>query len=258
MVQEELMSILAAAGISPSKTTYTQVLSAIRVLLGQVQQSQIYRVVQKSANYTVQASDAGTMFYAAAPLAYQLPDAATTTGMVFGFMNQAGSIPTVQTSVSGQFIRGENLLGATSLALTKQGALLIVMSDGANYIVLSASPAVWSPKVAPAYNSTSINSPAASTTYTTTVSFTAPCPGSIVAMGSLNASGTSASVLNASLTINGSSVSSDSTLSSQAHMGVAPILTGQTVTVTMQVTTQSTAPGIALGMHVQAIFSPNP
>ncbi|AIO25918.1 hypothetical protein [Burkholderia cepacia] len=226
--------------------------------LGQVQQSQICRTVQKAANYAVQASDAGTMFYAGAALTYQLPSAAATAGMVFGFMNQAGFVPTVQTSVSGQLIQGENLSGATSIVLSKQGGALIVMSDGANYIVLSASPAIWSPKVAPVYNSTSINSPAASTTYTTTVSFTAPCPGSVAAMGSLNASGTSASVLNASLMINGSSVSGDSTLSSQTHMGVLPILAGQTVTVTMQVATQSTAPGIALGMHVLAIFSPNP
>ncbi|HDR9510655.1 TPA: hypothetical protein QDC03_005830 [Burkholderia cepacia] len=34
MVQEELMSILAAAGISPSKTTYSQVLAAIQQLTG--------------------------------------------------------------------------------------------------------------------------------------------------------------------------------------------------------------------------------
>ncbi|WP_163126191.1 hypothetical protein [Burkholderia cenocepacia] len=252
------MSILAAAGITPNKTTYTQVLSAIRILLGQVQQSQIYRVVQKSANYAVQASDAGTMFYAGAALTYQLPDASSTTGAVFGFVNQAGRIPTVQTSVAGQLIQGENLAGVSSIALAKQGAMLIVMSDGSNFIMLSASPAVWAPKVAPSNNSTSINSPAASTTYSTTVSFTAPSAGSVVAVGSLNASGTSASVLNGSLLINGASVSSDSTLSSQGHMGVAPILAGQAVTVTLQVTTQSTAPGIALGMHVQALFVPNP
>ncbi|WP_322083974.1 hypothetical protein [Burkholderia sp. BCC1972] len=245
-------SVGGALQVAPAAKTYHA------AQLGQVQQSQICRTVQRAVNYAVQVADAGTMFYAGAALTYQLPSAALTAGMVFGFMNQAGFVPTVQTSVAGQLIQGENLSGATSIALSKQGALLIVMSDGANYILQSASPAIWSPKVAPVYNSTSINSPAASTTYTTTVSFTAPCPGSVAAMGSLNASGTSASVLNASLTINGSSVSSDSTLSSQTHMGVAPILAGQTVTVTMQVTTQSTAPGIALGMHVQAIFSPNP
>ncbi|NDV77133.1 hypothetical protein [Burkholderia cenocepacia] len=258
MVQEELMSILAAAGIAPSKTTYTQVLSAIRVLLGQVQQSQIYRVVQKSANYAVQVSDAGTMFYAGAALTYQLPDAATTTGMVFGFMNQAGRIPTVQTTVAGQLIQGENLLGTASLALAKQGAMCVVMSDGSNYILRSASPAVWSPKVAPVFNSTSINVPAASTTYTTTVTFTAPSNGSVVATGSVNVAGTSASVLNGALLINGANTSGDSTISSQSHMGCAPILAGQTVTVTMQMTTQSTAPGVAIGMHVQAMFVPNP
>ncbi|WP_416269027.1 hypothetical protein SD235_08030 [Burkholderia cepacia] len=108
--------------------------------LGQVQQSQICRTVQKSANYAVQVSDAGTMFYVGAALTYQLPSAALTAGMVFGFMNQAGFVPTVQTSVAGQLIQGENLSGATSIALSKQGALLIVMSDGANYILQSASP----------------------------------------------------------------------------------------------------------------------
>ncbi|AIO23697.1 hypothetical protein CEQ23_22295 [Burkholderia cepacia] len=258
MVQEELMSILAAAGIAPSKTTYTQVLSAIRILLGQVQQSQIYRVVQKSANYAVQPSDAGTMFYASAALTYQLPDAATAVGSVFGFMNQAGHIPTLQTSVAGQTIQGENLLGAASLSLAKQGSMCIVMSDGSNYIPLSASPAIWSPKVAPAYNGTSINAPAASTTYTTTVTFTAPSNGIVVATGSVNVSGTSASVLNGALLINGTNTSNDSTISSQSHMGCAPILAGQTVTVTLQMMTQSTAPGVAMGMHVQAMFVPNP
>lgn len=34
MVQEELMSILAAAGLTPSKVTYSQVLAAINVLIG--------------------------------------------------------------------------------------------------------------------------------------------------------------------------------------------------------------------------------
>lgn len=34
MVQEELMSVLAAAGLTPSKVTYSQVLAAINVLIG--------------------------------------------------------------------------------------------------------------------------------------------------------------------------------------------------------------------------------
>lgn len=63
-VQEELMSILAAAGVAPSKTTYTQVVQAIQTLTRQVLGNR-QSMLAKSGAYTILPTDMGKIIYVA-------------------------------------------------------------------------------------------------------------------------------------------------------------------------------------------------
>lgn len=62
MVQEELMSVLAAAGVTPSKTTYNQLLYATQTLTRQVLGNR-QSMVAVSGSYIIQAADMGKIIY---------------------------------------------------------------------------------------------------------------------------------------------------------------------------------------------------
>jgi hypothetical protein len=76
---------------------------------------------------------------------------------------------------------------------------------------------------------------AAGQTATITCSLTAPVAGHVFAFGSLNMSNTAAASMTVNLSINGTGVSGDSTVTSQSHFGTVAVGAGQQVTVTLTV-----------------------
>ncbi len=107
MVQEELMSILAAAGITPKKTVYTQVLSAIQQLFaasadvggyaGFVAYNSSQVLTNAVANFAVQN-------YAAGPVTFTLPLGSTMkVRQIVDLYNDGGSTLTIATQ-GGDYI----------------------------------------------------------------------------------------------------------------------------------------------------------
>ena len=115
--------------------------------------------------------------------------------------------------------------------------------------------------VSPVVQSTTVSSPAASSTYTVNASFTAPCDGYVLVFGSLGLAGipTSGSEISVTAQLNGTNGTSDnSALPTATEFAQGAVTSGSSVTASLSVTTNSTAPGQAIDLHVAAIFVPNP
>ena len=115
--------------------------------------------------------------------------------------------------------------------------------------------------VSPVVQSTTVSSPAASSTYTVNASFTAPCDGYVLVFGSLGLAGipTSGSQISVTAQLNGTNGTSDnSALPTTTEFAQGAVTSGSSVTASLSVTTNSTAPGQAIDLHVAAIFVPNP
>lgn len=97
---------------------------------------------------------------------------------------------------------------------------------------------------------------AASTTYTESVSFTAPSAGYVWGQARLILSGVSASGIKVEAIINGTVVGSDTASLPMTEAGVISVAAGASVTVTAQAVTGSTAPGVDASLYVDAIFIP--
>lgn len=89
---------------------------------------------------------------------------------------------------------------------------------------------------------------------------TAPCTGYVIAKGWMNVSQQAATggSMACVLTINGSNVSSDSTLGSQFHEGVIAVTANQTVTATLTLTTGATSPANNATLRASVLFIPSP
>ena len=111
-------------------------------------------------------------------------------------------------------------------------------------------------QVSPAMNNSIVSSPAANSTYNTSVTFTAPTAGFVVSLASVNTGSDIDNTLN--LIVNGSVITNDTTLYSMSLSGVTSVSAGESVTVESQYVTGSTAPSQAIDIHVTAFFIPNP
>jgi hypothetical protein len=97
--------------------------------------------------------------------------------------------------------------------------------------------------------------PGANGTLRIDANFTAPVAGHVFAFGSVNYSTVAQAGVNVSLLVNGNSISSDTTNTSQNHMGVVALSAGQGCDIELLVTT-TTDPQIALTMRVGGFFIP--
>ncbi len=115
--------------------------------------------------------------------------------------------------------------------------------------------------VSPVINSVSVTTPAANTTYTAAGSFTAPCNGYVIAWGSLAIAGTltSGASISISTFINGIVGSADGNIwPLTTEYQFQPVVSGSAVTFNFNASTNATAPGGSIQLHVLAIFIPNP
>jgi len=97
---------------------------------------------------------------------------------------------------------------------------------------------------------------AANNTYTCSVSFAAPSAGYVWGQSRLTLSGVASSEIQNGLLINGTQYQADNTFMPMIDCGVVQVSQGQSVTVTAEAVTGSTAPGVSASLHVDAIFIP--
>ncbi len=234
-----LVSTGAVVGPTPAAGDYSNRLATTQSL-GNVG---ITRFAEKSANYAISTADAGTMFYSTAAVTYTLPAAASATGSFFGFQNNTQNTPTINTAASNEKLISENLQ-VTSIALSKADSQMIVQSDGANWIVQSATPFVNAQNVAPVFATQAAGS-SGSSGYTVSASITAPRAGYVIALGKwIGTGGTTPSV---ALAVNGTQLASDQGNSySQPEFGIYPLTQGQVASATLTVGTTSTSNNASL------------
>ena len=172
-----------------------------------------------------------------------LPAAASATGSFFGFQNNTQNTPTINTAASNEKLISENLQ-VTSIALSKADSQMIVQSDGANWIVQSATPFVNAQNVAPVFATQAAGS-SGSSGYTVSASITAPRAGYVIALGKwIGTGGTTPSV---ALAVNGTQLASDQGNSySQPEFGIYPLTQGQVASATLTVGTTSTSNNASL------------
>lgn len=123
-VQEELISILAAASITPVKGTQNQVLAAIQAI------SKLRYALTFSGNQTLTVADVGKIYIYAEPtdVTITLPDLASTpAGALFEFINTGPNNLTISRAGSDQIDAG--LSTVNSIVIPSNRSLTIVRAD---------------------------------------------------------------------------------------------------------------------------------
>lgn len=171
----------------------------------------------------------------------------------------AGYVPlyNIEVTYSQTVLSQSNITVAPGAPFLSQ-KLFDLMNGGSITIpnaTASNEPVAFGQFVGPIVNGVSLTL-AASTTYTTTASLTTPSNGFMWGQARLILSGSSASDINLAAIINGTQVGGDNTPLSGSEAGVLGVSTGTAVTVTAQITTGSTSPGVAASLYVDAIFIP--
>ncbi len=184
MVMMELLNILTAGGVAPSKTTYNQVLTAIEAL-----------IAARSSNFAPDTGAANAYAITLAPA-----PAALTDGMIVSFkvanantgpstldVNGFGAIPLVG---QGGALQGGELLVSyryeAIYALNSNEWGLIAQTGGS----LSIAPAAKSNQAVNLGQILAFASQVVATgTISTSVTFTAPCKGTVLVFGNGNGYG---------------------------------------------------------------------
>lgn len=179
---------------------------------------------------------------------------ATWTEPTSGLSTGGNPPPTTQ----GGYIVLEGVANQTSVDLPLSSVSFIRLgSDGTNYRAIQPVNLGQVANVAPQTNSQVIGSPAASTVYSLSNTFTAPCDGWIVAISTYNTVTNSQSVTN-TIYINGTKYGSDTTPYPMNDFGVTLVTGGTACTVTSEITTQATAPAGSFNQIVTNFFVPSP
>lgn len=123
-LQEELLSIIEAAGIVPDAGTRNQVLSAIRRLSG----DNITTINFAASPYTITAANAGLVLLdaTAGNLVINLPAAATLAGLRLEFLRVDSTVNTVTINRAG----ANTIDGQTAFSLTEMNSGRTIRSDG--------------------------------------------------------------------------------------------------------------------------------
>lgn len=189
----------------------------------------------QAANATASATAANTSKTNAAASATAAATSATNAGN--SATSAAGSATAAGTSASAASTSATNASNSNTAA------------QGYNNRVQSLQ------QVSPAAAAASTTG-AANTTWSANCSFTAPCNGWVFAIGSYNQYQPGSSGYQCTLFINGNSMSTDTTVESQKHLGTLYVSAGTVVSISMQASSQSTAPLQGGTLHVVAFFIP--
>ncbi|MBU9403578.1 hypothetical protein KTE13_27935 [Burkholderia multivorans] len=252
MVQQELLNILAAAGISPSKTTYNQVLTALEQLFaGTGETGNFAGFVALNASAILAGSEAGSViqYYGSGGATFTLPATGSMgqTARVFPFSNN-GSGPVTVAAAAGEHIDDGNIL-VTSIVLNPGDTLIIASQLGTQtWIPIAGSAAIPFSSTFRAltngrsawarYNGTPTSGTA--TTFSKSLAtFTAPCNGFVMATQSVNIGGASSppqpgsqqSTVQIVGSVSGTAQGGDSSVFPMNNFCVLAVQTGESVTV---------------------------
>jgi hypothetical protein len=208
-----------------------------------------------SSNTTLTLANWGQLIEVGNGVTITTPNANSASfGMVLSFYFNSGCALSLG---SGSFFGG-GLAGST-LSNPPSGSYLSIVCDGANWLVLAASPGILG---SPPAIATSTQGLAIGANYNVTLgpaSFTARCSGTVVAYGGINLSSVAANGITATLTVsNGSSSASQSDQAelSQSHHCQLAVTAGQTVTVSINIVAGSTSPAVNATYHAGYTFVP--
>lgn len=199
-----------------------------------------------------------------------LASATTASTQASNASNSASAAATSASSASGSATSASSSASAANTSAGNAATYATNAGNSATAASQSATNATNSNTAAQGYNNRvqtlqqvspvasggPTTSGAANGTWNCNASFTAPCNGWVFAIGTFNLYQPSSSGYDCTLFINGTSVGSDTTIQNQRHMGSLYVSAGTAVSITMQATSQSTAPQQGGTLHVLAFFIP--
>ena len=150
----------------------------------------------------------------------------------------------------GQSTGNENVRGTLTVSGTVTTAAATATGQAVNLGQVA--------QVAPVYNRTTLTALGSGGTWTVSATITAPGAGYVLGTGIVNVGAQAAANITGSLIINGTTLSTDISLISQAYQDGVAATPGESVTVTMQITSGSTAPNVTCSIAAGAVFIPNP
>ena len=178
--------------------------------------------------------------------------------LLLGPQDGDGGLNIYQLNSSGDMVSTTPILALSNTGqLTIQGEAFVAPATQNNAAV-SLGQVLASP---PNQSHTSVTPPAANTTYNASLSFTAPCAGYVIAFGCLSIAGTLATgaLISYGAQINGATGANDENpWPVNTEFATASVSNGEAVTVNCYATTNATAPGADIELHIAYIFIPNP
>jgi hypothetical protein len=234
MLMQELLNVLVAGGVTPSKTTYNQLSTAINNLIG------------SSAGTAVTAIAAGTGVSVAR---VGNTVTITNTGGSGGTATLTLNVPAFLT------IDHPSVTGTGAFTIGLSGVALPVSSGGTGATSAQAAlTALGGMGAAGQVKQTGITIGANATLYNT-LTFTAPSAGRILAFGIVNSSAYANNTTN-TLTINGTNMNFDVTGGANTEISSALVTAGSTNTIQQSVATNSAPPTSPISMQLAYVFVP--
>ena len=186
---------------------------------------------------------------------------AANTGASTFNLNGLGALP-IQGPGAAALQGGEFVAGGSAILQANAGATAwnLIWTSGAQPVASAtkANQAVnLGQFLGPVTNGATLGSLAISSTYTKTVSFTAPAAGFVWGQARSVISGVASSNITTSLLINGTSYQVDQTIMPMTDCGTVQVTQGEAMTITAQLVTGSASPGVAASLYVDAIFIPS-
>ena len=163
---------------------------------------------------------------------------------LFGLMNESGTLAVDALTASG-------LITANDGINVAGGTLTIPNANASN------QPVALGQFAAPVYSDNYVTSPADSTTYSTSLSFTAPSNGTILMLGFLITGSNTGTFTNSQLLVNGTVVGEgDNTTNPVTEVATETVSAGTAYTLEFKTTTPSSGSG-SFDMKLAVIFIPS-
>ncbi len=180
------------------------------------------------------------------------------TQKLFGLMNESGNLNVDALTASGLITANGGLTVPSGQTETVAGTLDVTGTATIPNATSNNQPVALGQMMGPATTGASLGTLATSTTYTKSITFTAPSDGYVWGQlrTAFNTEAASGGGVGCALIINGTSYQDDNTLLPMSEAGVTSVTAGESVTVTAQLTTGSTSPNINASLYVDAFFIP--
>jgi hypothetical protein len=234
MLMLELLAVLTAGGVTPSKVTYNQLLTAINNLIGSSAGTAVTAI---AAGTGVSVSRAGNTV------------TITNTGGAGGTATITLNVPAFLT------IDHPSVTGTGAFTLGLSGVALPITSGGTGATSAAGALAALGGMGGAGQVKQNGITMGANTTVYNTLTFTAPSPGRIVAFGIVNSSSPTHNTFHQT-TINGSAATGEVTGGANTVISSALVAAGSVNTIQQSVGTDSSPPTTPMGIQLAYIFVP--